>query len=549
MLQVQTTTNGVPQQYEHASGPLDLGRGPAVDDVARCQIGDPYVSKNHVRVEPKENGLIQVLNQSSKQPIEFSFYAPLGPGEKGTYALPLQLRVGQTDILIDQAPEDSSEISPLETVAPPMCLRREDETRPIRLDALDSPTPETMACWFESVISLQRSRPGSQEYYDRITRAIVDLLSLDRGLVLLRNGDDWQVIARAFREEGGGGPEYSRSIMKYVLEQKRTFYQAAPKGASTNSIKSLHAVVASPILDAKDNVTGALYGSRALTPRSRNLGPLEAQMIQVLASTVTTSMIAMEQEKEATQFRIARDTAAEADRAKSRFLASMSHELRTPLNAIIGYSEMLIEQAEDEKRDDIQTDVKKILGAGKHLLALINDVLDFSKIEAGKMTLVLDPIDLGKLVQEVVETVQPLVHKNANTLKLEAAPDLGMMSADVVRLRQCLYNLLSNASKFTQSGVITFAARRLNAAQNGDTLIEFRVADTGIGMTADQKRDLFEIFTPAANLTSRKYGGTGMGLAITRKLCQMMGGEIVVDSEVGKGSTFTITLPTKAPAG
>jgi signal transduction histidine kinase len=347
------------------------------------------------------------------------------------------------------------------------------------------------------------------------------------------------------RDEGGSGPEYSRTIMKYVVEQKRTFYQAAPKNTDMNSLRSVHSVVASPIFDAKDNVIGALYGSRALTPRSRNLGSLEAQMIQVLSSTVSTSMVVKQQQEEATQLQIARDAAAEADKAKSRFLASMSHELRTPLNAIIGYSEMLIELAEDEKRDDIQADVKKILSASRHLLALINDVLDFSKIDAGKMTLISETIDLAKLLKEVIETVQPLVQKNGNTLNVQLSGELGSMLADAVRLRQCLFNLLSNSSKFTHNGTIGLAAERKTVS--GTTWIEFRVSDTGIGMTPEQLRDLYEVFTPAANLTSHKYGGTGLGLAITRKLCQMMGGNITVQSEVGKGSTFTMLVPAQTP--
>ncbi len=547
MLLVQTTTDGIPQQLEHASGPLEIGRGPKLGETTRCQVADPYVSKNHVRIEALNNMLIQVVNLSAKQPIDFALFAPLAPGEQGTYVMPLQFRIGQTDVQIDQPPEDDGAVDMLETVAPPLCLRRNEGNRNIPLDALDAPTPETMASWFESVIVLQRTHAGTPEYYQKITRAIVELLSLDRGLVLLRQGENWTVAARALNDEGGGGPEYSRSIMKFVLEEKRTFYQAAPKELSNNSIKALHAVVASPILDANDNVIGALYGTRALGPRSRDLGSLEAQMIQVLASTVSSSLIGLEQEKEAMQMRVARDDAAEADRAKSRFLASMSHELRTPLNAIIGYSEMLIEQAQDENREDYHADLAKILGAGKHLLALINDVLDFSKIEAGKMALVIESVDLTKFINESVETVKPLVAKNANTLKVEISPDLGQMSADSVRLRQCLFNLLSNACKFTKDGTITLAARRKSL--DGRSRIEFLVKDSGIGMTADQKRDLFEIFTPAANLTSRKFGGTGLGLAITRKICQLMGGGISADSEVGKGSTFTITLPASPPTG
>ena len=557
MLQIQANNASGTQQLEHPSGPLEIGRGPKTGDVSRCMIADPYVSKNHVRLQELSSGLLQVTNLSQKQPVEFSFYAPLGPGAQSNYAMPVQFRIGQTDIVIEQIVDESAEITALETVAPPLALQLgQADSGKIGQSAMDTPTPETLAYWFESVIALQRTPAGTQAYFDKITRAIVDLIGLDRGLVMLRKGDAWNVVARAFRDEGGGGPEYSRTIMKFVLDQKRTFYQPAPKGGDMNSLRAVHSVVASPIFDGKDNVIGALYGTRALSARSRDVGSLEAQMIQVLSSTVSTSMVVTRQQEESTQLRIARDAADEADKAKSRFLASMSHELRTPLNAIIGYCEMLIELAEDEARDDIKTDLSKILSAGKHLLALINDVLDFSKIDAGKMTLICESVDLTKLLKEVIETVSPLVHKNTNVMKVEIAVDLGSMSADAVRLRQCFYILLCNASKFTKNGTFTLAAERIvpplspggrGAGVEGGAVpwIEFRVSDSGIGMTPDQMKDLFEIFTSAANLTSRTHGGTGLGLAITRKLCQMMGGDITVQSDPGKGSTFTIRIPAQ----
>ena len=549
MLQIQTNSPAGTQQLEHPSGPLEIGRGPKVGDVPRCVVSDPYVSKTHVRLEEKESGLLQVVNLSAKQLVEMSFYAPLGPGEKSTYALPVSFRLGQTDIVIEQIIDESDELGALETVAPPLAMKRDNDGGAIGKIAMDGPTPDTLAYWFESVIALQRTVAGTQQYFDKITRAIVDLVGLDRGLVLFRKNEAWNVVSRAFRDEGGGGPEFSRTIMKFLTEQKRTFYQGAPKNTDMNSLRAVHSVVASPIFDSDENVIGALYGSRALTMRSRDLGSLEAQMIQVLASTVSTSLAVTRQQEEATALRIARDAAAEADTAKSRFLASMSHELRTPLNAIIGYCEMLIELAEDEQRDDILADQKKILSAGKHLLALINDVLDFSKIDAGKMTLVNEPVDLPKLLQEVVDTVKPLVAKNTNTLVVRLSPDLGWLSADSVRLRQCFYNLLSNSSKFTKNGTITLAAERQPAPASpagGVDWIEFQVSDTGIGMTPDQMKDLFEVFTAAANLTSRTHGGTGLGLAITRKLAQMMGGDVSVTSESGKGSTFAIRVPAPA---
>jgi PAS domain S-box-containing protein len=238
---------------------------------------------------------------------------------------------------------------------------------------------------------------------------------------------------------------------------------------------------------------------------------------------------------------VAHHQALEANRTKSTFLAQMSHELRTPLNAIIGYSELLQEEAEDHGRPDFLPDLQKIHASGKHLLSLINDILDLSKIEAGKIEFFLETFDLAKVVQDVATTIQPLAEKNGNSMEVRCGAELGTMHGDLTRLRQCLFNLLSNACKFTEKGSISLQVDR-KAAEDGDRLI-FQVRDTGIGMTAEQVQKLFEAFTQADVSTTRKYGGTGLGLAITRKLCQMMGGDIRVESQPGKGSIFTFEVP------
>jgi signal transduction histidine kinase len=237
----------------------------------------------------------------------------------------------------------------------------------------------------------------------------------------------------------------------------------------------------------------------------------------------------------------AKDAAEGANRAKSAFLANMSHELRTPLNAIIGYSEMLEEDAEASGNAGFVSDLQKIRSAGKHLLGLINDVLDLSKVEAGKMKLYLETFEVTGVVEEVVSTAQPLMEKNGNTLAVRCAPDVGQLREDITKVRQVLLNLLSNAAKFTEKGTISLEVARENDVAG--TWVVFRVRDSGIGMTPEQLGKLFQAFTQADGSTQRKYGGTGLGLALSRKFCVMMGGDINAESEPGKGSTFTMRLP------
>ena len=234
----------------------------------------------------------------------------------------------------------------------------------------------------------------------------------------------------------------------------------------------------------------------------------------------------------------ARKQADSANRTKSTFLANMSHELRTPMNAILGYSEMLIEDAEETGQEHVVADLERIRSSGKHLLTLINGVLDLSKIEAGKMEIFAETFDADEMVDDVCTIAAPLIEKNANLLVLDRPKPLGEVNSDLTKLRQILFNLISNAAKFTEQGTITLTVHRLDTNE-----LEFIVTDTGIGITEDQLGHLFQAFSQADASTSAKYGGTGLGLALSRELCRMMGGDITVASEFGVGSTFTAKVP------
>ncbi len=279
--------------------------------------------------------------------------------------------------------------------------------------------------------------------------------------------------------------------------------------------------------DEKDQVLGVFAAARDVTQRKRFEQSLQESNFELEIAIGTAAK--------------AKEAAEAANRTKSLFLANMSHELRTPLNAILGYSEMLQEEASEQELDGFLPDLQAIHLAGKNLLSLINDILDLSKIEAGKMDLYLETFNVPELIAEVVGTARVLVDANANTLSVTCPADLGTMFADLTKTRQSLFNLLSNATKFTKEGSIALDVSK--HMMDGREWIWFRVSDTGIGMTSDQLAKLFQTFSQADTSTTRKFGGSGLGLALTRRFCQLMGGDVTVESVPGRSSVFTLKIP------
>ena len=386
------------------------------------------------------------------------------------------------------------------------------------------------------------------------------------------------IVSRAVQlsgAAGGGIYEYDETTQAFPLqathrmeEELIEVLRAAPiqpgEGATGQAVLRREPVQAPDIGDEKAYATTRLravllrlgYRSVLAVPllsEQRILGVLTVwrqavglfpdEVVKLLQTFATQSALAIQNARLFRELQAKSRELEVASRHKSEFLANMSHELRTPLNAIIGYSEMLQEEARDQNAEGFVPDLQRINAAGKHLLELINGVLDLSKIEAGKMDLYLETFGVEALVRDVAAVLEPLAQKNANRLEVQCAPDVGAMRADLTKLRQALFNLLSNACKFTERGVVSVAVMREEAA-DGHSIV-FAVSDTGIGMTPEQMTRLFEEFGQVDASTTRRYGGTGLGLALSRRLCRMMGGDVTVASEPERGSTFTIRLPAE----
>ena len=373
-------------------------------------------------------------------------------------------------------------------------------------------------------------------YYDETIPSVAQLtISRDAPLIQLLGDREWVVceLNCDSKTPEEAGPQFGmREYSVFPLGQD----PREPRGlviAGNSSERSAFHTRVEPEGEALMGLANVVRQASTALANVESYLALEAER-RLLERKVEERTVELSRAKEASEA---------ANRAKSLFLANMSHELRTPLNAIIGYSEMLVEEAHDSGNQSLVSDLEKIRASGRHLLSLITDVLDLSKIEAGKMQLFCETFDVAQLVRDTATAVAPLVEKNCNRLEVDCGADLRTMHTDLVKLRQILLNLLSNACKFTRDGMVRLDALRERSGQSD--VIQFRVTDSGIGMSPPEIGRIFEAFTQADATTAHKYGGTGLGLTITAHHCRMLGGDIAVESEPGKGSRFTVRLPAQ----
>jgi len=391
---------------------------------------------------------------------------------------------------------------------------------------------------------ISRSTFDLQPVLDTLVQSAARLCDAAQNVIFLRDGNVYRITARhgmppeleEYAKQRPISPGRNTLTGRVALESKVVHIPdvlADPEyNYGAQPIGGYRAMLGVPLLRE-----GSCIGVMTITRKRPQ--PFTTKQIELVTTFADQAVIAIENVRLFDEIQEKSRQLAEASQHKSQFLANMSHELRTPLNAIIGVSEMLREDAEAAKQDTEPLD--RVLGAGRHLLALINDILDLSKIEAGRMELQIETFPLAPLIADVVKTIEPLAAKNANQVAVNCDGTIGTLHADQMRLRQAMLNLMSNANKFTERGTITVDARQ--GQENGRDWVTIAVADTGIGMTPEQVGKLFQEFSQADASTTRKYGGTGLGLAISRRFCQMMGGDIMVESQPGRGSTFTIRLP------
>jgi len=342
---------------------------------------------------------------------------------------------------------------------------------------------------------------------------------------------------KAMPVERGRGTATGRALLEgRVIHIADVLADPAYTWAEAQRLGGYRTVLAVPMM-REDIPMGVLTLTRS------EVRPFTEKQIELVSTFADQAAIAIENVRLFDEIQDKNRQLAEASEHKSQFVSSVSHELRTPLNAIIGLTDMLVTNAARFGTEKAKEPLQRVHRAGTHLLGLINQVLDMSKIEAGKLELNPQTVQLAPLINEIIGTAGQLAEQNKNRLVVDAPENLGALTVDPLRLRQILLNLLSNACKFTKAGEVKLAARKVS---NGSSFVEFAVSDTGIGMTAEQQARLFEEFSQAEATTAQRFGGTGLGLAITRKLARMMGGDVMVASEPGKGSVFTVRLPGSA---
>ena len=374
-----------------------------------------------------------------------------------------------------------------------------------------------------------------------------DLCDADRGFIARREGVGYRLTANF-----GFAPEFVEYVGQVLIEpgrntlvgrtalEGRTVHipdiRTDPEYTWSEAIErsgGVRTILGVPLM--REGIPIGVFNLARVTVR-----PFTEKQIELVSTFADQAVIAIENVRLFDEIQDKNRQLQLASENKSQFVSSMSHELRTPLNAIIGLTEMMVTNAARFGTEKAMEPLQRVNRAGTHLLGLINQVLDLSKIEAGKLELNPQTVQLAPLIEEVIGTARQLAEQNKNRLILNAQENLGALTVDPLRVRQILLNLLSNACKFTKEGEVKLQARRM---AHGRDVIELSVSDTGIGMTPEQQAKLFEEFTQADATTAQRFGGTGLGLAITRKLARMMGGDVTVTSEPGKGSAFTVRLP------
>ncbi|HSE39431.1 MAG TPA: ATP-binding protein [Acidobacteriota bacterium] len=552
------------EEFTLKDGPNTVGRARDNDIV----ILDQSLSRHHARIDVGPNR-VRIIDLQSRNGTWLNGKkveeGVLTHGDSIKWGDVRCAIVEDTAAIVKELPGDISEVS-LETL-----VERSQKTSRDRLKIL------------LKVTNLLSSPAPLDALMQTILDLLFQIMSVDRAVILLVNEQTGELEPRYSKHADQSRKDrYSSTIMQYVMEKHVSVLSSDATqddrfGASSSiHNESIRSTMCVPLM-VRDKMLGVLYVDNLSVPFQ-----FAEQELEFLAGFANQAAVALENsmlytrieeqsktresellrlvdertknlsealieadharkeaERQAEIAELAMAGAKDANMAKGQFLANISHELRTPLNAIIGYSEILEE--ETETTNELATDLKKIKAAAKHLLVLINDILDLSKIEAGKMELNIETFRIHNLIDEVVSTIRPLVEKHLNQLHVDCADDIGFMRADLTRIRQILLNLLSNACKFTEGGEIYVGVHR-EPTETGDKIV-FRVRDTGIGINEEQQAKLFQPFMQADSSTTRKYGGTGLGLVISRRFCQMMDGDINVESEPGKGAIFTVRLP------